>query len=448
MKRTHVAFSLSFLLLFASCKKWDFLNPKEDNDPHGHITQAKEYSSEAVFKWIDLQLRLIRTTAIAPGPNNARLYGYTGVALYESVVGGMPKYKSLGEQLSAMPAMPSREPGKAYHWPTCANAALASILKNLYSITSDANKASIDSLENALNTAYQQEVHSSVFERSAAYGKAVAVAVYDWAKTDGISNPNPAYTPPGLLPNAAPGLWVPTPPNNPAAAGPYYGSLRTMVPGSLSNSAPPAFPAYSIDPSSDYHKEQKEVYDISQSLTPAQIELALYYRDAPGYPGGAHYLPLLEQVLQKENSKLDASAAAFALTGIAVSDALVGCWKVKYEMNIERPITYIRNVMGYTGWNAKFNTPGHPDYPSGHSTGAGAFEITMTELFGKDYQFTNHTYDYLGMPPQSYTSFSDLAVKIGLSRIYGGIHTRYACEKGREQGQKIAKNILSKIKFQ
>ena len=451
MKRTHFAIPLTFLLLVVSCNKLDYHNSKDDkdNDPHGNVRQTKEYNSEGVFKWIDLQCRLIKTTAIAPGPNNARLYGYTGVALFESVVGGMPDYNTLGGQLSAMPAMPARQAGMVYHWPTCANAALASILKNLYNITSDINKTSIDSLENALNTVYKQEVHSSIFERSAEYGKAVAVAVYEWAKTDGISTANPPYTPPGLLPGAAAGLWVPTPPNSPGAVGPYYGSLRTMVSGSLDNSAPPPFPAYSTSPTSAYHAAQKEVYDISKSLTPAQIELALYYRDAPGYPGGAHYLPLLSQIMQTEKLALDKTAYAFALTGIALSDALVGCWKVKYStnMNIERPITYIRNVLGYTTWNAQFNTPGHPDYPSGHSTGAGAFEVTMTKLFGENYHFSNRTYDYLGMPAQSYTSFADLAVKIGLSRIYGGIHTRLACEKGRDQGQKIANNILAKIKF-
>jgi hypothetical protein len=103
--------------------------------------------------------------------------------------------------------------------------------------------------------------------------------------------------------------------------------------------------------------------------------------------------------------------------------------------------------MGHTTWNAQFTTPGHPDYPSGHSSAAGAFEITMTSLFGKNYKFTNRTYDYLGMPSQTYTSFEDLAVKIGMSRVYGGIHTRLTCEKGREQGQKIANNIVAKIKF-
>ena len=243
------------------------------------------------------------------------------------------------------------------------------------------------------------------------------------------------------------GLWVPTPPNSPAAAGPYWGNNRTIVPGSINGSNPPPFFAYSTNPTSDYYKAQNEVFTISQNLTAAQIALAAYYRDAPGYAAGSHYLAIIGQVLNVEGSKLDKSALVFAQTGIAVSDALVGCWKVKYDRNIERPITYIRNVLNHGSWSAQFNTPGHPDYPSGHSTAAGAFEVMMTGLFGENYQFTNRTYDYLGMPPQTSSSFSDLSQKIGMSRVYGGIHTRFACEEGTKQGRKVAQNILSSVHF-
>jgi hypothetical protein len=103
--------------------------------------------------------------------------------------------------------------------------------------------------------------------------------------------------------------------------------------------------------------------------------------------------------------------------------------------------------LGYSDWNAKFNTPPHPDFPSGHASTAGAAEVMFTNLFGENYAFTNHTYDYLNMPPQSYSSFSDMAQQIGMSRVYAGIHTRYACDAGRLQGQKIAQNILDKVKF-
>ena len=46
-----------------------------------------------------------------------------------------------------------------------------------------------------------------------------------------------------------------------------------------------------------------------------------------------------------------------------------------------------------------------------------------------------------------YNSFEAMSHEIGISRLYGGIHIRYAIEEGLKQGKKIAENINSKLKF-
>jgi len=412
------------------------------NSTHGHLVQTKEYSSDVVFKWMDMQLRLMRTSSPFIGGQPAfRPIGYTGIALYESILPGMPAYQTLSGQLTGMPVMPQTLPGFAYHWPACANAALATFNRSFFSNTSVANKTSIDSLENALNAVYQTEADAATFDRSKKFGKDVAQLVFTWSQTDGANHANDPYTLP-----VGPGLWVATPPAFAVPFGPYWGNNRLMVTGDLDGSAPPPPPVYSTDPSSDFYKMVKEVYDISQTLTPEQTAIGLYYRDNPGY-GGGHYLSILKQVLEQEQCKLDVSALAFAKNGIALVDAGIGCWQVKYNYNLLRPITYIRNVMGYTTWNALFGTPNFPEYPSGHSTEAGALAETLTEMFGDNHHFTNHSYDYLGMAPRTYTSFYQMAQEIGDSRVYGGIHYRIACTEGNKQGRKIAQNINNTLKF-
>ena len=97
----------------------------------------------------------------------------------------MPAYQTLSGQLTDMPALPSTGHGLAYHWAASANAALAAMNRNFFPTTSDVNKASIDSLENALNAVYAGEVNTVEFQRSVEYGKAVAQSVFDWSKTDG-----------------------------------------------------------------------------------------------------------------------------------------------------------------------------------------------------------------------------------------------------------------------
>jgi hypothetical protein len=442
-------FFLATSFLFFSCQKQidKPAQPEEvaasanNNSGHGHLKQTKEYSSDVAQKWLDMQVRNFRLPA-GPniGLNGHRYFGYAAIALYESVVPGMPAYQSLAGQLTDMPAMPSTEPGKAYHWPTCANAALAYMNKHFFSI----DMTSMDSLENALNQEFQSDpdVDAAEFERSVNFGKTVAQRIFDWSKGDGASTVYPPYVPP-----VGPGLWAPTPPNFPAAVGPYWGNNRLMVPGSLDGTDSPAPPTYSTDPHSEYYKMVKEVYDVSLTLTPEQIALGLYFRDNPGYPASTHYLVIFNDIMHNEKPQLYFYALAMAKLGIVFNASFIGCWKLKYFYNQDRPIRYIREVLGHATWNALFNTPAIPDFPSGHSQNGGAFAAVMTSLLGDNYQFTLHTYDYLGMAPRTYNSFNEIAEDVGRSRVYAGIHYTYSCVEGKRQGEKIATNVLNILKF-
>jgi hypothetical protein len=445
---------LLMVIIFLSCQKetknepatQEGLQPTSTIHVNGHLKQTKEFSSEVAQKWQDLQNRFLRTPTNANpfGRHGHRWFAYCGIALYESVVPGMPAYQSLQDQLTDMPDMPGTEPGKAYHWPTCANAALAYMNKHFFTIAniSAANVASMDSLENALNAEYQSEINNAeTFQRSKDFGRTVAERIYNWSNTDGSLTVYPPFVPP-----ATP-LWNNTPPNPSGIADPYWGNNRLMVQGSTTGTASPLPPPYSTDPNSAYYAMVKEVYDVSQTLTPEQIATALYYRDQPGFQAGTAYVSMFGQIMNIENPQLDFYALAQAKVGIALYESMINCWKIKYETFVDRPIRYIRNVLGHTTWNPVFGTPGHPDFPSGHSQNGGAFAAVMTTIFGDNYQFTLHTYDNLGMAPRTYNSFDEMAVDVGKSRVYAGIHYTYSCVEGKKQGEKIAWNVLNILKF-
>lgn len=440
------------LLVLGGCKKEsgikdikgqvNGLSAANTNQLYGHLKQTNTYSSEVALKWVDMQLRLFRTNAKPIGGlPPQRYFAYSAIALYESVVPGMPSYQSLAGQLTDMPSMPQTTPGFAYHWPTCGNAALAAMTRDFFPTTSAANKAAIDSLENALNNAYKMEVSDDEFQRSVQFGKSIAQLIFNWSTTDGAANANAPYTPP-----VGPGLWVPTPPALAAPFGPYWGKNRQFVQGSLDGSAPLPPPAYSTDTTSAFYKMVKEVYDVSQTLTPEQTATGLYYRDNPGY-GGAHYVSILNGILKQENRQLDFTAMVLAKAGIGMVDAGIGCWQCKYQYNVERPITYIRDVLGHTTWTPLFATPNFPEYASGHCTIAGVFSAIMTGFFGADYHFTDHSYDYLGMAPRSFNSFNDFESDVTNARVYAGIHYLLSCQRGTQQGEIIGQNINSKLQF-
>jgi len=308
--------------------------------------------------------------------------------------------------------------------------------------TSAANVAAMDSLENALNASYESEVNAETFQRSKNFGTAVAERIFAWSEIDGYKHANDPYVPAGGV-----GSWTNTAPNPTGIAEPYWGNNRHFVQGSDAGTASSLPPPYSTDPNSDYYKMVKEVYDVSQTLTDEQKATAYYYRDNPGYPNATHYISTFSQIMHTENPQLDFYAVAHAKTGIAFAEAMINCWQIKYHILQERPTRYIRNVLGHSTWNSLIPVPAHPEFPSAHSQMAGAVVTVLTSLFGDNYQFTLHTYDYLGMAPRTYNSFNEMAEEIGRSRVYGGIHYTYSVVEGRKQGERIAQNVLNIVKF-
>jgi hypothetical protein len=289
-------------------------------------------------------------------------------------------------------------------------------------------------LENALNTEYLGETDAATINRSNDFGKTIAQKVFDWAEMDGYLHASDAYT---NFP-VGPGFWVPPVIPVPVSSTPYWGNLRTLVTGSDNNAQPGAPTTYSEVPGSDFYNMAKQVYDASQPLTPEQTAMALYWRDIPGVTTPGHYVSILKQVLENDKPALDKAAIAYVLSGIVCYDAAVSTWKTKYTYNLVRPVTYIRNVLGHTTWSPLLGTP---------AVLSASIADVLTNVFGDNYNWTDHTYDYLGFAPRSFSSFRAFGEDAGNSRLYAGIHYQPSINTGLEQGRKIAQNIISTLKF-
>ncbi|HEV8271104.1 MAG TPA: vanadium-dependent haloperoxidase [Chitinophagaceae bacterium] len=415
-----------------------------NNNGNGHLQQTKTFSSDVVVSWINLQLQMNKAPLPAgtAGQGSDRCMAYCGIALYESVVPGMPAYQTLFGQLTDFPEMPSTEPGKAYHWAASANAALAEMNRRLFPATADANKTAMTNLENSWKATYATEVDAATLQRSVAFGKEVATRVFGWAATDGSANINPPYVPPVGL-----GLWIPTSPT--PAVNPYGYQRRLLVPGSANGTTLVPPPSFSTVPGSPFYNMVREVYDASATpttLTAGQKAMADYFKDVPGYSPGGTYVALMSQALDNTKPSLDMGALTYVKVGLAIHDASIVLFTNKYQFNLIRPVTYIKAYID-PNWSTYVPTPNHPEFPSGHSTTGGGALTMMSNIFGEDFHITLHTYDYLNYPPRSYTSFTQLSNEISDSRFYGGLHYRATLAKSTEQGKKVAENILAKIKF-
>lgn len=441
MNRSTLLFTRLFIyLLFIST--FTGLQSFKKSSPGVISPLASSYSSDVLNKWMAMQIKLMSTTIANFNGPFVRVYAYTGLATYASILPGIQKNSSQlfsVTVLNNIPALPPTEKDKKYHWPSSVNAALAYMNRAMFPITSPDNKAAMDSLEIQLKKAFRKEADEATIERSSNYGKLVAQIIFDWAEMDGYRHASDPYIPPG-----GKGKWVPTPPNYVRASTPYWGALRTMVTGSIENTQPPPPPSYSEDTSSMFYKMIKEVYDVDQTMTTQQKDIVLFWRDInPGITAPGHWLNILRQVLEKEKKKigLDKAAFAYALTGMALNDSWISCWKTRYEYNLLRPVTFIRNVMGYSEWLPLLSTPPHPEYTAGFAAMAGAVSESLTSVFGNNYSITDHSYDYLGMNPRSFRSFYAMAEEAGNSKFYGGIHYRLSVDEGLKQGRAVAKNI-------
>ena len=431
LNRRFVSFFLPAtisVLLFGSCKK-------DDQFPNSNHPSL--YSSEVLDKWMTLQIRLMKNATGVPNQGFGRHFAYSGVAALESLAPGLPG--NWASKWNGLTGLPTNNHSVKYYYPANVNAAMAAINKAFFPNASAVDKMAIDSLEAALNESFLITQTSGLLNTSAEFGKAVAAAVFNWSESDGYKNASNPYTPP-----VGPGLWKPTPPAFAAAASPYWGNNRTVINGSLNNTQPPAPVSYSTDPNSVFYAMAKQVYDASLTLTDDQKNMALFWRDVPGVTTPGHWLSILQQVIHKTHARLDKAALAYALTGSAINDGAISVWKAKFQYNLVRPITYIREVMGYSTWNSFIGTPAHPEYSSAHSVLSGAAAATLEKLFGNIGSFTDHTYDYLGFPSRTYNSFTAIAEEAGQSRLYGGIHYLPSLHAGLVQGRKVAANIFSK----
>ena len=301
--------SIACMAIIISCQK--DVQPKQEQQSgeiataanksgHGHLKQTKEYSSDVLFRWINFQLTIYRATGVA-GPTAARLLGFTGLGVYESVVPGMPAYQSLSGQIRDLSDLPKTQPGYAYHWDESLNAALAYITTALFPAPAGGGATQIQNIKNFSDGLYNEfkngGASAELLDRSKAFGEAVAAKVVaaaskyqnDWP-SDWASFPNlnpPIGTEADFDINS--GKFVRLTSAN--AALPYWQYTRLLVPGSLNGIQlnKPATFAYSNAPGSSFYNMVQNIYNDSYNphgLSLDERRAIAFYYSFPGYGGG------------------------------------------------------------------------------------------------------------------------------------------------------------------
>ena len=147
---------------------------------------------------------------------------------------------------------------------------------------------------------------------------------------------------------------------------------------------------------------------------------------------------------KKADLSLDSAIFVHTVVATTQHDAFISCWNEKYNSDRIRPETAINKYVD-PEWRPLLQTPPFPEYSSGHSVLSSSVSVVLTYLLGDNFNFTDTSEIYFGLPERHFDSFYDAANEAAMSRLYGGIHFRDACENGVAQGRKVGQFVLSNL---
>ncbi|MBA2423403.1 MAG: vanadium-dependent haloperoxidase, partial [Chitinophagales bacterium] len=276
-------------------------------------------------------------------------------------------------------------------------------------------------------------------------------AIIEYMKTDlfDYTRENNIYESPSRAGDPAhPELWEPTDIDK-TAFEPYFGGLRPLgLDTSELCMMEPTVP-FSMEDTSEFFKFTGKLYGIDTAFTEYDRITSLYWADDPveTYTPPGHWMKIAKQQVRKNNFNLAKTAELYCHLGMAEYNAGLAVWKIKYKVNLVRPVTYIREVLKKTDWEPYIETPPFPEYPSGHSGFSGAGSQILTHYFGDNVEFIDSTNLVIALKPRKFKSFKDAAQEAAYSRMYGGIHFEAAIVDGVTVGSCVADNLLKNVKL-
>jgi hypothetical protein len=240
-----------------------------------------------------------------------------------------------------------------------------------------------------------------------------------------------------------PGEWVPTAPNYAKPLYPNWGAVKPFVVKSVETyTANKTLLPLTSQEYIDSYNEVKAIGSFnSTTRTADQSHIAKYWASGPGtYTPPGQWNSIAQILIKQKPIAFERAVTILELLNIALADAGIVCWDVKYKFNFWRPITAIRQLDDPT-WTPLLPTPPFPEYTSGHSSFSGAAVEVLSVFFGNNSSFT---LEYFGLT-RSYTSLNQALADAGMSRIYGGIHFMQGNMDGQKSGRAIAKEIMFRI---
>jgi len=253
-------------------------------------------------------------------------------------------------------------------------------------------------------------------------------------------------TPPAIPAGTQPGQYRPAPP---AFTPPVFTQWPNVTPFVLQSADQFRTAAPAPVSSAAYAQALDEVRNLgSKTSTTRTADQTVIAKFWPG-PIWVTWNEIAETSAITHHADLARTAQLFALLNLSFADTTIAFYDAKYHYLVWRPITAIREggagtpaVAGDPSWTPLLGTAPDPSYPGAHSAISAAGASVLARFFG-DQDRLSVTSDVLPGVVRNFDSYSAAATEAGLSRIYGGVHTRLDHVAGVELGNDVAGFVLA-----
>jgi len=260
------------------------------------------------------------------------------------------------------------------------------------------------------------------------------------------SDDGSSVTPPAFPGGTQPGDWRPAPPALAPAVFTQWPDVTPFVLEGAAQFRPGTPPAVT---SAAYAQALNEVKSLGQNTSTSRTaDQTIAAKFWPG-PIWITWNEIAEKSALAHHTDLVRTARLFALLDLSLADTTIAFYDAKYQYHVWRPITAIREAdgdgnpatAGDPSWTPLLSTAPDPSYPGAHSAVSGAAAAILASVYG-DHDKISVTSDVLPGVTRSFDSYSAAASEAGLSRIYGGVHTRIDHEAGIKLGRDVAGFVL------
>jgi hypothetical protein len=307
--------------------------------------------------------------------------------------------------------------------------------------------ASVAALDADLKATLATLPRGRVTERGEEAGKEVASDLIADRVGDGRENDSIVY---GRV--AAPGVWPADATLKEGMLVPWLGFVRPLLLGEpirargVTGPDPLTSAGYAADfnevkrlgskESSDRTVDQTDTAQFFNSNSAIMItEGVLRYLDA-------HPRPLID------------TARLFAAMHTAESDAVITCWRLKYEVGFWRPFQAIHAAdtdgnpatTPDPAWTPLIPNPPYSDYVSGHGCLTSPTVQVIRRTLGENTPLQLHSYSTLtGRTVRDYRTLGAIEHDAFHARIWSGLHFRTAMEDAYAIGHAAADQVLRRI---